>query len=224
MWKSFPALLCEMTGCPGVLYDRLGYGLSSSLLRRRTPHYMHDYALQELPLLLQSVIPDSSHIIVGHSDGGSIGLIYGAARPQGLMAVITEAAHVFVETETLMGVKVACRDWEKGKLKGLTRYHGQKAESVFRAWSETWLSEDFFHWNIESMLPDINVPLLVLQGDDDEYGTLAQVKSIMKYSSGRSESEIIERCGHVPHLHARPYVLQHMADFILRICRDGKQA
>ncbi len=218
MWKSFPARLCEMTGCPGLLYDRLGYGRSSSLHRRRTLHYLHDYALLELPLLLQSVIPDRPHIVIGHSDGGSIGLIYGAARLPGLMAVITEAAHVFVESETLVGIKSACRSWNEGTLKSISKYHGKKAESVFNAWSQTWLSDWFIFWNIEKHLPDIHVPLLVIQGEHDDYGTLAQVNSIVAHSSGSVRIEIIHNCGHIPHLQAQRHVLRCMTEYIQRIC------
>jgi pimeloyl-ACP methyl ester carboxylesterase len=221
MWKSFPGLLCEMTGCPGLLYDRLGYGRSTSLLRKRTLYYMHDYALQELPLLLQAVIPDKRHILIGHSDGGSIGLIYGTERWPGLEAIITEAAHVFVEPETVTGITAACRAWEKGDLHGLAKYHGSKTESVFRAWSETWLSDWFLLWNIESQLPDIKVPLLVIQGECDNYGTLAQVNSIIALSSGRAYPEIVKGCGHIPHLQAEQHVLQCMAHFIQQLHNPG---
>jgi pimeloyl-ACP methyl ester carboxylesterase len=145
-----------------------------------------------LPLLLQAVIPDTPHIVIGHSDGGSIGLIYGAAGSPGLVAIITEAAHVCVESETVTGIEAACRAWENGELQGLEKYHGSKTESIFSGWSETWLSDWFLPWNIESLLPDINVPLLVIQGDCDSYGTLAQVHSIIAHTSGRVYPEIVE--------------------------------
>ena len=105
MWKSFAQTLCENTQCPGLMYDRLGYGQSSTLAQIRTIDYMNRYALDELPKLLKAAIPDRPFILIGHSDGGTISLIFGAQKPPLLKAIITEAAHVFVESETIEGIK-----------------------------------------------------------------------------------------------------------------------
>ena len=218
LWKGFPELLCRATGCPGLVYDRLGYGLSSPLRETRTIDYMHDYALKELPAVLEQVIPGKPFILVGHSDGGSIGLIYGAVHGTGenplLKGIITEAAHVFVEPETITGIEAADLAWEKGKLKGLARYHGDKTENIFKAWSATWLTHWFREWNIEALLPEITAPLLVLQGQEDQYGSVAQVDAIVKQSSGPATGKMLENCQHTPHLEARESVLGLMSDFI----------
>lgn len=214
MWKGFPELLCKTTGCPGLVYDRLGYGKSSPLMHTRTIHYMHDYALSELPALLDHVIPDSPFILVGHSDGGSIGLIYGAQRFPLLKGLITEAAHVFVEPETITGIKQADLAWENGKLTGLAKYHGDKTEVIFKAWSTTWLTSWFQWWNIEYLLPSIDVPLLVIQGGDDQYGSAEQVNQIIAKSSGYAHAEIIDNCGHSPHQEAPDTVLDLMSSFV----------
>ena len=217
MWGKFPELLCGVTGCPGLVYDRAGYGKSSPMPHTRTIHYLHDYGLRELPAFLESVIPDTPFILIGHSDGGSISLIFGAEQPQLLRGIITEAAHVFVDPETINGIKVAVRAWDKGKLTGLTKYHGDKTDTMFRAWSETWLSHWFRHWNIEYLLPSIDVPLLAMQGSNDQYASIDQVNSIASNSSGRSQLEIVDNCAHIPHLEAQPVVLKLMSDFIAQL-------
>jgi pimeloyl-ACP methyl ester carboxylesterase len=214
MWGGFPELLCKMTGCRGLIYDRLGYGKSSALTQQRTVHYLHDYALNELPAVLDSVIPHTPFILIGHSDGGSIGLLYSAQRTQLLKGLITEAAHVFVETETITGIDEAVSAWEDGKLNGLMEFHGDKTETIFNAWSATWRASWFKLWNIEYILPSIEAPLLVIQGSDDQYGSEEQVRSIVTKSSGLAIAEIIEDCGHAPHNEAQKTVLALMSNFI----------
>ncbi len=217
LWHDFPELLCAATGCPGLIYDRLGYGKSTPFNHRRTVHYLHKYALQELPDLLERVIPETPFILIGHSDGGSISLIFGAERPTFLKAIITEAAHVFVDHNTIAGIRIAKEAWTQGKLRGLAKYHGDKTEAVFKAWSETWLTKWFKHWNIEYLLPSIEVPVLVIQGGDDQYGSTDQVKSIVSRTSGYAQPKIVENCAHVPHLEAQPVVLGLMSDFVAQV-------
>lgn len=214
MWHGFPQMLCQKSGCPGLIYDRLGYGQSSPCNRNRTIHYLHDSALNELPELVERLIPAHPYILIGHSDGGSISLLHGAERPPMLRGIITEAAHIFIAGKTLAGIREAQAAWACGKLKGLSKYHGQSTESVFMAWSETWRADWFKSWNIEYLLPCIEVPLLVIQGQDDKYGEAAQAITIANHASGYSQLELIENCGHVPHLEDQESVLDLMADFI----------
>lgn len=214
MWKNFPEQLCRCTGCAGVVYDRLGYGRSSPLRNDRKLSYLHEYALQELPELLAAVIAGRPYILIGHSDGASIALIHAAQAPSGLRAVITEAAHVFVEQITIEGIKEAERGWQQGRFRGLAQYHGARAEAVFKAWTNTWLAHWFREWDIEHLLKGIVAPLLVIQGADDQYGSIRQVDAIAAGSSSSVRRQIIEGCGHAPHLEARKTVLESMADFI----------
>lgn len=222
MWREFPKILCRTTGCPGLIYDRLGYGKSSPLNHTRTVHYLHNYALNELPKLLERVIPETSYILIGHSDGGSISLIFGAERPSSLIGIITEAAHVFVDPETIVGIRIAVEAWDKGKLKGLLKYHGEKAETIFKTWSETWLTNWFKHWNIEYLLPSVEVPLLVIQGSNDQYGSIDQANTIASKSASCAHLEIVENCEHVPHIEAQPVVLKLMSDFITSVTQAIK--
>jgi len=217
MWKDFPEQLCRATGCPGLVYDRLGYGGSSPLIHRRTVHYLHDYALLELPNVIGHLLPDTPYILVGHSDGGSISLIYGAQQRPFLKGIISEAAHVFVDDETIAGIEETTAAWNSGQLTGLARYHGDKTESIFKAWSETWLSGWFRSWDMQYVLASVEVPVLVIQGETDKYGTPAQVNAIVSQCSGDARSEMISDCGHAPHHEARDRVVALMAEFVVRV-------
>jgi pimeloyl-ACP methyl ester carboxylesterase len=220
MWKDFPQRLCEATGCRGLLYDRLGYGLSDALQQTRETDYLHRYALDELPEILAGLLFGQAYILIGHSDGGSIALLHAAQRPPLLQAIVTEAAHVFVESVTLDGIRVADRAYADGKLKGLQKYHGDKTGQIFKAWSDTWLTPAFADWNIEADLPRIACPALVMQGIDDQYGTPAQVDAIVTgISEGNGKpahKAMLADCGHSPHQEQPQVVLNLMREFILQ--------
>ncbi|KKO60919.1 2-succinyl-6-hydroxy-2,4-cyclohexadiene-1-carboxylate synthase [Janthinobacterium sp. KBS0711] len=213
MWKDFPAQLCQATGCRGLLYDRHGYGQSSPLTARRQLHYLHDYALCELPQVLAALLPGQDHFLVGHSDGGSIALIYAAQQPPRLRGIITEAAHVFVEGITLDGIRVADAAFGAGKLRALAKYHGDKTESIFKAWSDTWLSYGFQFWNIEYLLPSVECPALVVQGSEDQYGSAAQVDTIVAQALNAMPA-MVEQCGHTPHQEQPQALLALMEGFL----------
>lgn len=217
MWKNFPAALCAATGHPGLVYDRLGHGKSSPMVHSRSVRYMHECALQELPLVLEMLIPEKDIILIGHSDGGSISLIYGAENPVRVKGIITEAAHVFVEQETLAGIHDAVAAWDEGKLSGLHKYHGSKTDSLFKAWAETWLAEWFRGWSIEELLPRLQTLILAIQGSDDNFGSVEQVNTIVSNSSGKAWAEIVPNCGHTPHFNAQPFILNRMAQFIYHV-------
>ena len=219
-WKEFPQYLCQRTGCPGLVYDRIGHGTSSPLIHPRTIHYLHEAALDELPKVIEALIPGQQFILVGHSDGGSISLIFGAERHPLLLGIITVSAHVFVEQVSLDGIAKAQEAFAQGKLKkGLARYHRDKTESLFKAWAETWTSPWFASWNIEGLLPSIEVPLLALQGRDDQYGTSAQVDAIVDRSAGPATPLLLEECGHAPHLEFPELTLDLMSCFVNRLSR-----
>ena len=219
-WNGFPQRLCHRTGCPGLVYDRLGHGKSSPLIQPRTIRYLHEAALDELPKVVEALIPGQRFILIGHSDGGSISLIFSAERHPLLLGAITVAAHVFVEPVSLAGIRKAEEAFVQGKLrKGLARYHGQKTEQLFKAWAETWTSPSFRSWTIEELLPSIAVPLLVLQGRDDQYGTAAQVEAIVNKSGGPATPLLLEDCGHAPHLDFPELTLDLMSCFVNRLAR-----
>ncbi|HEY0588576.1 MAG TPA: alpha/beta hydrolase [Pseudoduganella sp.] len=213
MWKEFPERLCDATGCAGLVYERQGYGLSSPQPAPRNIHYLHQFALAELPAVMERLAPGREHIVVGHSDGGSIALIYAAGRPQGLRGVICAAAHVFVEDITIEGIRAVLAAHSAGKMRALARYHGDKAEQVFSSWADTWLAMWFRQWNIEYLLPAIACPLLAMQGSDDHYGSGAQLDAIERGTPGARQM-LLPGCGHSPHIEQPEATLQAMAAFI----------
>ena len=214
-WRDFPMAVSLAAHLPAVVYERGGYGNADPLDAPRSVRYIHEEALQSLPeVLLRLQIDDA--ILIGHSDGGSIALIFAALWPQKVRGIITEAAHVFVEDSTLAGIREAVNQYDSTDLpERLSRYHGSNTEAAFRGWSETWLSPAFRDWNIEEYLPGVRCPVLAIQGRDDEYGTPAQVEAIVNGVSGPAEPLIIADCGHVPHHQAREMVLAEMTRFIL---------
>lgn len=216
MWKEFPDHLCRRTGCPGLIYDRHGYGKSSPLTRTRDIDYVHEYARTELNLLIDTILGNQPCILVGHSDGASIALIYGAAHRPHLKAIVSEAAHVFVEDKTIAGIEIAHRHYLENGVPGLVKYHGHKTDIIFKAWAEIWLNDWFRSWNIEALLPEITCPVLAFQGAEDAYGTVKQVESIVSNVTGPAEPFIIEGCGHTPHLEREDMVLTTIQNFIKR--------
>ena len=217
MWRNYPADLCMATGCPGFIYERWGYGGSDPLIGSRTPQYLHDEAFRSLPEVLDRCGVNDA-ILIGHSDGGSIALMYAAVYPDKILGVITEAAHVFVEEVTCKGIREAVEIYETTDLKAkLARYHGDNTEPMFRGWADTWLSPEFRDWNIEGYLPGITAPLLVIQGGDDQYGTPAQVEAITRQVSGPVRGWLVPKCGHIPHHDAHDTVFEEMKRFIIDI-------
>ncbi|WP_416897757.1 MAG: alpha/beta fold hydrolase [Minwuia sp.] len=200
LWRDFPDRLSDATGLRVLAYSRYGYGGSAPCVLPRPISYMHDEALDVLPELLRA-LEIGPHLLVGHSDGGSIALINagGAAEP-GLRGVVTLAAHIFSEPVSIESIAKAKKGYELGRLKeALSRYHGANTDCAFLGWADAWLSGDFEDWNLEEYLPGIDVPCLVIQGEDDEYGTPAQVEGIAAGLTVRHETLMMPACGHSPH-------------------------
>ena len=223
MWRDFPRRLCGRLGWQGLVYDRSGYGKSSPEPEKRTVSYLHA-AAAELAQVISTLIPAQEYLLIGHSDGGSIALIHGAAGDPFLKGIVTEAAHVFVEEETVIGIEETVEKYGPDGPRGLGKYHGERAADVFRAWWETWLSGVFRSWNIESLLPAVTCPVLAVQGREDEFGTENQVQAIITRVSGPAESCLMPACGHRPHLEHPEQVLGKMAEFLSLIAENsGKE-
>ena len=217
LWRDFPASLAAATGCSALLYSRAGYGRSDPCELPRTARYLHHEALNVLPQVL-SKLEIRDHVLVGHSDGGSIALVYagGTAAP-GLRGVVTEAAHVFNEQVTITSIRKVREQYLQGDLRArLAKYHDH-VDVAFWGWNDTWLSEDFRTWNLEIFLPDVRVPLLVLQGADDQYGTAKQVEAIATQTGGPCDARLLPGCAHAPHFEQRDEVFAAMKAFVDRV-------
>jgi len=215
MWRDFPGRLAHATGCNAVVYSRYGYGKSDPLGEDRGVRYMHDEALVTLPALIDKLaIPWP--ILVGHSDGGSIALIHAGAGKRAVTGVVTLAAHVLVEDVSVASIAAAKTAFATTDLRArLARYH-DNVDVMFRGWNDIWLHPDFRAWNIEEYLPGIACPVLAIQGEDDEYGTMEQMRRI-----GAKVKDVellaLEDCRHSPHRDQPDAVLEAVTRFVDRI-------
>jgi len=219
MWRDFPEEIALMAGCEVLIYDRLGHGKSDSLPSSSVDtKYLHTESFKFLPAVLSHCDVECC-IFLGHSDGGTIALLFSSKYPKLVKGIITEAAHVFVENINIKGVKNTVDNYNTSNFKSnLSKYHGSKVNLMFWRWANTWLSSEFADWNIEKSLNKIKCPVLVVQGEDDEYGTVKQVKSIAGKVGDYSEWLLIPNCRHVPHHQARNIVTSEVSRFILDHC------
>lgn len=197
-WRDFPRRVAQATGCAALVYDRYGYGGSEVLAEERVSlRFMHDEALVSLPQIL-AALGIEAPVLVGHSDGASIALIHaGAGKPVRGLAVM--APHVFVEEPGLSSIERAREQFETTDLRErLGRYHTDPRKT-FYLWNDAWLHPDFRNWNIEEYLPGIRCPVLAIQGEQDEYGTMAQLEAICSSVKGGCRMVKLARCGHSPH-------------------------
>jgi pimeloyl-ACP methyl ester carboxylesterase len=199
LWRDFPYQLAKGLACNILIYDRWGYGKSEAMTSFERPKNYLELEADFLDALLLKLNINKA-ILLGHSDGASIALIAVSKYPAKIMAVISEAAHVFVEECTLAGIYEIIEDYKTTNLKErLARYHGNKVEVLFKAWTETWTDAKYSDWNIEHLLPAISCPVLIIQGEEDEYGTLRQADAIFKPLGSKAEKLIVPNCGHTPH-------------------------
>ena len=217
LWRDFPEKLAERTGCGALVYSRAGYGKSDPVPLPRPVRFMHDEAAV-LPRVLETAGVRES-ILVGHSDGASIALIHaGRDRPAGLRGLILEAPHVFTEPSGLESIAKIAEVYRTTDLRErLARHHGANVDVAFWGWNGVWLDPGFRAWNLEEFLPGIRVPILILQGDRDEYGTWRQVEAIERQAGGPVESVLIQDCGHSPHREQAAVALEPMVGFVERL-------
>lgn len=218
-WRDFPREVSAATGCPALVYARYGYGRSDVLAEPRPLDFMHREARVALPELLAGLSIESP-ILIGHSDGASISLIYaGEGRP--LRGLVVEAPHVMIEQVNMGGIRAARQAFETTDLpEKLGRHHRDPAKT-FYGWHDAWMSPEFQHWNIEDILPGIRCPLLCIQGEDDAYGTMAQLDSIAARVSGPCELVKLPDCGHTPHKEQPEKTFAAVTRFVDRLlCGD----
>jgi pimeloyl-ACP methyl ester carboxylesterase len=196
-WKDFPSLLADETGAGVFVYSRYGHGGSDALTGPRAVSYMHHEAQIVLPQILRQAKIERP-VLLGHSDGASIAILYAGMFPDSPAGLILEAPHVFVEDIAVSSIAQARIRYKETDLpQRLARYHAN-VDSLFWGWNDIWLDPDFRTWNIESFLDLIRCPVLVLQGNRDEYGTTRQIDAIQRRIPSASAT-ILEDCRHAPH-------------------------
>ncbi|WP_416545507.1 alpha/beta fold hydrolase [Limnohabitans sp. DCL3] len=227
LWRDWPTQLCQQLGCAGWVYSRRGYGQSEPVADvrgpscsvgqtrqgRLLPDYMHHEALQVLPALLENLGIERP-VLVGHSDGGTIALIHACHFE--VAACVVMAPHVMVETLSIEAIRAAKHAFEKGALRQrLAPYHAD-VDTAFWQWNDVWLSEAFRTFDIRSELPGISAPLLAIQGEQDPYGTMAQIDDIAK---GVPQTQLLKLpdCGHSPHRDKPQAVIQAVQHFIQQL-------
>lgn len=220
MWKKFPAELCTTGGFCGLVYSRYGYGKSTPrpLAEHWTPQHLQAQS-DQLALLLAALDINPAQRepwLFGHSDGGNIALFYAAKNPLTTAGVIAIAPHIQVEPMTLSAISRAVRAYHDHALRDqLARFHDD-VDSAFGGWSGMWLSLDFTRWNmqdLQAVLPNIVCPVLAIQGEADEYGTMAQIDG-MKAVLAQTQRVKIPNCGHSPHRDQQALLLRHCIDWI----------
>lgn len=195
LWRDFPGKVAQGAGAQALAISRLGYGGSDTTRLPRPVDYMAREASEVMPLIIKALNLDR-YVLYGHSDGGSIALYMAVNQSMpGLLGVVTEAAHVICEELTMSSIREADREYADGGLKAkLARHHGANVDTAFRGWCDMWLDPEFSRWNFEGLLKPARVPVLSIQGDRDEYGTIAQLDAIRDRMGG--EVKLINGAGH----------------------------
>ena len=221
-WRDFPDRVARETGCGALVYSRRGYGASDPVEGPRPVRFMHTEALEVLPAVLRRFEIEDP-ILFGHSDGASIALVYAGARLGPVRALVLEAPHVFVEEVCLESIaRIATADDATALEERLAKHHGRNTESMFRTWVDVWLRPEFRQWSIREYLPHIESPVLVVQGEDDAYGTLDQVAAVITQVGGPAESLVLAGCSHAPHRDRPDEVLDGAGRFIRRVVEDRR--
>jgi pimeloyl-ACP methyl ester carboxylesterase len=200
MWKDFPEALCTAAGARGLVFSRPGYGRSTPRAagERWPVSFMHRQAHDFLPRLLAGLGVVVPPWLFGHSDGASIALLYAAEHPGRVAGVIAVAPHIFVEEASVRSIEAARTTYLTTDLRArLARYHADP-DSAFFGWNDVWLDPEFRDWNIEACLPAIRCPVLGVQGEDDEYGSMAQIDDLARQVP-QAELVKLAACGHSPH-------------------------
>jgi pimeloyl-ACP methyl ester carboxylesterase len=214
LWREFPERLALATERSVIAYDRLGYGKSDPYPGQPGIDFIREEAHVAFPALCDQLEIDR-FVGLGHSVGGGMAIAAAAAFPARCQAVVTESAQAFVERRTTEGISDAKRAFgQERQLDRLRKYHGDKAEWVFNAWIETWLSPAFAGWNLDEDLAGVQCPVLAIHGENDEYGSVAHPERIGALARGPATVAILRACGHVPHREKEAAVLDAVREFL----------
>lgn len=218
LWRDFPDKLAQRLKTPVIAYSRFGYGQSDGLRGPRTPRFMHEEALEVLPALLDALGVERP-LLIGHSDGASIALIHAASAGRAVAGLVMMAPHVMVEPITLKSIARIAETYERSDLRArLATYH-TNVDDAFLGWSRIWLSPQFQSWSLGAEVEALRVPCLAIQGEDDEYGTLAQLDALGA-APVPPERLVLAGCRHSPHRDKETEVLAAIEAFARRLHPD----
>lgn len=222
LWNDFPTKLSEATGLGVFTYSRAGYGRSSPVKLPRPLSYMHDEARETLPLLLD-VIGFQRGLLVGHSDGASIAAIYaGSHQDHRVGGLVLIAPHFFTEDAGIASIVEAGKAYETGDLRArLSRWHAD-VDNAFKGWNGAWLDPDFRKWDITDFLAYIRVPVLIVQGEEDQYGTVKQIEAAQEECYCPVEVVLLHGARHSPQREASEATLKAMTDFVAHVLQAHK--
>jgi pimeloyl-ACP methyl ester carboxylesterase len=212
-WQGFPTDLCTRTGRPGLAWARAGHGRSQPRSGQRDVDYMHHEARVVLPEVLDRFGVDRP-VLVGHSDGASIALIAAAALPDRFAGLVLMAPHVIVEPCTLAGIAAAGEAFRAGALSRRLARHHDDIERLFWSWHDAWLSPPFEDWDLTGLLRSVRAPVLLIQGDADQYGTMRQLDLIEQGVTGTVTRVELAGCGHSPHAERREATVEAVVSFL----------
>jgi pimeloyl-ACP methyl ester carboxylesterase len=216
LWRDFPEALARSVSRPVIAYDRLGFGKSTPRSGLPSVKFVAEEAEVFFPAIRRG-LGIGHYSLFGHSVGGGMALIISALQDSGCEAVVTESAQAFVEQRTLEGISRAKEQFsEAGQFERLSKWHGDKAQWVLDAWTQTWLSPAFSSWSLDPYLGNVHCPVLAIHGDLDEYGSTEFPRRIVSGVQGPSELAILTECGHVPHREQSAQVLQLVSRFIAK--------
>jgi len=217
LWRDFPSKLAQATGYGVFVYSRAGYGQSDLADLPRPLDYMTREAEEVLPGVLDA-IDVTRGVLIGHSDGATIAAIYaGSVADYRLRGIVLMAPHFFTEDKTLKAIAAARIEFDGGSLRERMQKYHQNADNTFFGWSDAWLHADFKHWNVTDVIDYIRVPVLAIQGREDQYGTLAQLTELESRCYAPVESLILDNCRHTPFLDQELPVLQGVTAFCEQI-------
>jgi pimeloyl-ACP methyl ester carboxylesterase len=220
LWRGFPERLARAVRRPVIAYDRLGFGQSSARHDPPSMRFIDEEAELYFPAVREALgFPDFS--LFGHSVGGGMSLVIAATMSAYCQHVVSESAQSFLEPHTLSGIRAAKVQFENpAYFAKLTRFHGAKAQWVLDAWTETWMSPAFANWTLDTYLSRVRCPTMVIHGDANEFGSVEFPRRIARGVQGRSQLEIINGCGHVPHREQPDRILSLVTEFL----GDGARA
>src|SRR4051794_39737867 len=219
LWRDFPAELAAATGRRTIAFSRFGHGDSDAPPRPRTPSFMHEEAREVLPEVRAQLGLDDV-VLVGHSDGASIALIHAAEHP--VRAAVAMAPHVFVEEMCLAEIRDVRELYVDGLRERMSRHH-RDPDGAFYGWNDVWLHPDFPDWDLRPLLSRISAPLLLIQGERDQYGTMAQLDEVERLAAGPVERVHLD-ARHAPQIEAPGETLEAITRFIRAVAPRPRAA